>query len=231
MNQSVEKASPETATIIANIMAQLEQLKQLSGAGESVQAGEEMPIEDVEKILKEIMGDKEDEEKEKPVEKAVQAATVSTEDEGTTASSDAKEIIEDQGDVNEDNISEVAKSIARLLLKNRSVKKSAGSKVNEVVKTLAEENKELKKSVENIYEALGITEQIKKLNEVKKAENAKRIENDPNEIQKSVDHIKTILGIQSTSNAVNCNEANVHKSLTENDGELLRGLFASQIRK
>jgi len=81
---------------------------------------------------------------------------------------------------------------------------------------MADEQAELKKSIENILSGLGVADQVKKVNEVKKSEDVRRPMNDMNEIQKSLDFIKQGLGISVQDNRPvgNSNES-VHKSLSD----------------
>lgn len=222
--------NPELATILANIQSLVEQVKQMSG-GESdnmdmKKEGDKISPDEIAKILKELEGSPEDkkEDEDENVKKAIAPAKEESPDKGTTASDDAKENIEDVGDVNEKNLKEVAKAIMSHMRKSKVEKsQDVNKELINAIKLIVDEQSEIKKGLENIYEGLGIATEIKKLNEVKKSEDATRLPNDPTEIKKSIDEIKRMLGTKEESQSDK--NHSLQKSLIANDGELLSGIF------
>lgn len=224
----------ELATILQNIKALIDQATQMGGAGEmgkvEDQPKEEMKPETLEKVmklLKELEGSPEDEKEDKDESVAKEEDEDDKEkaeksSEGSNASDKADVRVDDQTDVNDENISEVAKALSRLLGRKNIVKKSA---VEIKVERLADENKELRKAVENIFTGLGIADQIKL---AEKSEETRKPMNSDNEIKKSLDYIKSQLGIegreQKTMYGENAHN-NVLKSLADEDGALLKGIF------
>jgi hypothetical protein len=206
----------ELMTIFSNINSLVDQAKQMLGAGvatpDEPPMGEEASPEIAEKImkfLKEMDEPKNETECEEEVEKADQAS-LSSPDEGVTATDGAKAIIDEKEEEQEKNLNEIARSIVKML-SGKKVQKSQ-QKTDEL-KAIKEEQQEIKKALENIFEGLGIADKVK--NEVKKAE-ARKVENDPNEIKKSIDYIKEQLGVKVNDNRpVGNNNESVHKSLTD----------------
>lgn len=192
---------PELMTIFQNITALVEQAKQMMGGG-----GEEVPEEGVSpevaesimKYLKQMDGESDEEAPESDeVEKAEQA-NLSSEDEGSTATDDAEEIVGDVGEVNEENLNEIAKSIAKMLVAKKSVKKSADDKaIYKAIKQLADQQGQIEKAVENILVGLGIADQFKQANQVHKSQESRVPRNDENEIQKSLELIRQEIGLKN----------------------------------
>jgi hypothetical protein len=226
----------ELLTIFQNINSLVEQAKQMLGSGGAAPTeGEASPgvAEKIMKFLKEMDSpteDKKPEEEDKgksvektdEVEKADQPA-LSAQDEGTTASDKAKTIIDEQGEVNEKNINEVAKTIIKMLSDKKVQKSENKNELFDVIKVMAEKQNEIEKALGNIFEGLGIADQIKKL-EVKKQEDVRRPENDKNEIQKSLDYIKQQLGVPVQDNRpVGNTSESVHKSLTDALSNIVQG--------
>jgi hypothetical protein len=220
MDSTIQK-SPEMATIISNIGSLIDQLKQMT-AGEAVkeEPKEEITAEQIEKILKEMDGEK-DEDKKEEVAKAVAPAANSPQDKGETASSDSDEIIGEATDTQDKNLKEIEKALKKML--EKKVNKSSSAKDDAMLKAIqliVDDNRELRKGLENIYEGLGIATEIKKLNEVKKSQEYQRPINDPSEIQKSIDEIKNMLGTAKAEKT----EQSLQKSLS--DESVLRGIFS-----
>jgi hypothetical protein len=215
----------ELMTIFQNINSLVEQAKQMLGGGGGgkttagepgeEEGGSEM-AEKIMKFLKEMDEPENETEEEKEgndtgeVAKAEQPK-LSTPDEGVTATDNAGEIIDEKSEAQEKNLNEIARSIVKMM-SNKKVQKSV-EKHNEL-KAIKEEQAELRKALENVFEGLGIANQIK--TEVKKSEENRRIDSNPNEIKKSIDFIRHELGLPVKDNRPigNSNES-VHKSLSD----------------
>lgn len=192
--------------ILANIESLVSQAKQMSGGTEAPEAQDmeneqTVTAEDVEKILKTLgMGApekggeaiKKAENEDSTEDETEDAAEVKKSDEGTHANDSAEQIIGDQGEVNEKNIKEVAKAVAKIM-KAQSVKKSTTVEpsVQKTLQTLADENRELRKSMEILLEGFGIANTVKQSTEVKKFQEVQKQEVDVNQLKKSlVDELK-----------------------------------------
>lgn len=237
----------ELMALTGNLESIIEQIKQLTGETEPM-AEESLPedalMEKILKILKENDDDEvekkdDDEEVEKKdddeeIEKADDDDEVEKEDDDeevekseadvATASEDSQERIEDQPEMNQENIDAVAKAISLAL--SRKVRKSNKKpSANKEIENLRRENKEIRKTLESILEGLGIADEIKKNNQIKKSNSGKkRPMNDQSEIKKTLDEIKSHLGQSNSSKQID-SQNDIRKSLTGNDGELLKGIF------
>lgn len=217
--------------LVGNLNSIADQITQVCAGGADAGEPEAEPIAEmeddamVEKIMKFL---KQDETEEETVEMAEdeEGSEVEKAEDGATASDDAEERIEDQPEENLDNIQEVAKAIAKALKKD-SVKKS--KKVNPLskeIESIRKENRDMKKALEGIFEGLGIADEIKKSQEIEQAEKKKVPMNDANEIQKTLDFIKKGLSPQEeTFKNARPDNSDFRKSLIDNDGQLLRGIF------
>lgn len=219
----------ELNTILGNIESLLEQAKMLSG--NSTIETEETPDQDIEKILKMMKQDEEDEENNKMQkqenEEDEEENEINKSDEGTHGEDSAEDRIEDLPEETSDNIQEVAKTIVKMLAqqKGKKIQKSKDNGNNKVLKQIIDEQNQLKKSITNILEGLGIADEIKKINEVKKSEiEQRKIPNDPNELKKSLDEIKKMIGTNKIEYSGNGNHS-LMKSLTDNDGQALKYIF------
>lgn len=210
-------------TILANIESLVSQAKQMSG-GEQGQEGtveeaqddNSVTSDEVEKIMKllkdmnapEQGGDaikKADGEDEGSAEdKKEDEKEVAKSDEGTHGDDKAQAIIDDQGEVNEKNISEVAKAIANVLKTQRASKvqkSSVDATVVKVLEGLAAENREIKKTMETLLDGFGLTKTVKEANAVKKAQDVKKPDVDLNALKKSImDDLKTETGVGKAKN-------------------------------
>ena len=211
----------ELMTIFSNINSLVDQAKQMLGGQKAQMANIEPEKEDestspdvaekIMKFLKEMDEPEAKEEKPGEVEKADQP-TLSTPDEGVTATDGAVAIVDEKTPEQEKNLNEIARSLVSMMAK-KSVKKSADSELVKVIKVMADEQSELRKSISNILAGLGIADQIKKANEVQKSQDVRRPLNDQNEIQKSLDYIKQELS--RDNRPVGNNSETVHKSLSD----------------
>ena len=170
---------PELASILQNIKSLADQATSMSAGGaEKAEPTTEQPgasqadlppeiAEKVLKYLKEMDGkpeddvEKTDDQDEDDVQKSA---------EGPTGDSSAEERIDETTDVNEKNINEVAKSIARMLAgkpaPKKTVAKSAVDKeVLTVLKAITDELKVQKEFNVNILKGLGIADSILKSEE------------------------------------------------------------------
>lgn len=237
----------EVQAILQNIKSLADQATQMSGGSAEKaaipeepetpgQAPAELPPEIAEKVLKYLKemdgapGEPEDElnksadEDEDDVNKSA---------EGPTASDNAEARIDETGEENEKNINEVAKALAKMMMKGKNAKKtvakSAGiSELTKVVKFLADELKVQKEFNVNILKGLGIADSIL-ASEQKAKPKAQPMEADPAEVKKSLEYIQSILGIkpqaETAQSGTNGQGHFVAKSLSSNDGALLKGLF------
>lgn len=247
------KMNPEASTIVGNIKSLMAQLEQLL-TGEDDSTGQtpdsSLSLQDVEKILKEYVSGKEpttdpgtqnqnpsDKPPTSEVDKSVTPASTSTEADadGTTGSSSASDLMDEGTDENDKNINEVAKMIVKAF-SNKAVKKSAPAtspnvddKIINILTALAEENKVLKKGLENLYEGFGIADEIKKANQTMEAK--KNLpENDPNEIKKSLDEVRALIGDVKEQTAKPAENVSLRKSLTENNGAALTSFFRGNLK-
>lgn len=145
-------------------------------------------------------------------------------DEATNASDDAEEIL-DAGipEATEENIEEVAKSIMKMLRKSKgkSVQKSNSE---QPIMILADEVKELKKSLSNILEGLGIADDVRKQYVQKPEQRQIRSENS---IQKSLDEIRTLVTGDRIGSVEKENSGfDLHKSLTDDSGSILKAMLS-----
>jgi len=214
----------ELMTIIQNIEALIQQAKQTAG-GELIEKEdekfEEVTPDMLEKIMRAIDGEEEEKDEVEKVKKEEEKEEVEKSDLGETASDDA-EVRANEGTPSEDEIAEVAKTIAKMLIAKKSVKKSNDkTETYKIMKSLASEVMELKKAMSSMIEGMGIAEQI-----IQPVQKSKPM-NNLSEIQKSLDVIKGI----AEKKTVDINDGTgtgshyVSKALAEGDGTLLRGLF------
>jgi len=225
----------ELMALIANLNSITEQIMQLAGGSPVVDEVEEEPQPEnalaMEKILKYLKEDDQDEDDIGDVEKSDDAdeddAEVEKSEEGANASDDAEERIEDQPEENIGNINEVAKAIAKAL-RNKVKKSKKVNPLHKEINNLKSENKEMKKALEGIFEGLGIADEIKKSQEIQKQQKAKPL-NDENEIKKTLDYISQAIGkTNEPKKMVNQNDNQLRKSLVDNDGQLLKGIFSKR---
>jgi len=218
-DETAEQVTPELAEKIMTYLNEIEEEEQM----EEPLIEEEEIIEDEELEEEEVIEMEEDEE---DVEKA---------EDGTTASDDAEDIIEETGEVNEENINEVAKAIVHLLRGGKSPKGKKVVKAKKTVKKsdnvnqLRAENKQLRDAVGHILEGLGVADEIKSQvdNTVQKSE----VKNDPNEIKKTLDYIKAQLGVDKVKTTPEAGNKSLRKSLTDDGGAALKGIFNNQSKK
>ena len=225
----------ELMTIFSNITSLVDQAKQMMGGqgqgqpaskAEGLTANpeeEEKATPDVaEKIMKFLkqMDEEPEEKKEKPSEvKKADQPSLSSPDEGVTATDKATEIIGETTPEQEKNLNEIARALVGMMAnksQHKTVKKSQdNSELYSVIKAMVDDQTEIKKSIANILSGLGVADQIKKANEVQKSEDVRRPQNDQNEIRKSLDYIKHELGIQDNRPVGNIGGDSVHKSLSD----------------
>lgn len=208
--------------ILANIESLLEEAKQMGG-GET-ETAETTPAEvsdgDVEKIMKILkeMGsdgrDGDDSSVKKEKETAEEAkreeeeGEVKKSDEGTHANDSAEDVVDDQGEVQDKNIAEVAKAIASYMKAKGSSSKIVRKSVTDPVsaKALADlraENQEIRKSLETLLEGFGLAKQVTAASKVEKAQTATPAVKyvDISEVKKSI--LDEIKGTGSREQAVN----------------------------
>lgn len=213
--------NPELMTIFQNIIALVEQAKQMSNGEQGKPEGDEVTPDiaaSIVKYLKQMEGgaeEKPEEEKSEEVKKA-EAEKLEKPDAGTTtASDDAETIVDGKGDVNDKTLKEVAKQLAQFIFQ-KSVHKSADSNsvdvVHKALTQIVDEQKELRKAIENILGGLGIADGLIDVNKVEKSQELKKPGNDETEIKKSLNYIKEQLGLRETKPEVKQTET-VHKSI------------------
>jgi len=221
--------------------------------GPQQQGGEaSMQMQKVMEYLKELDEEKEDEDKKKPAfmkaededskedkkedEKEAMKSLVKSilkKDAGANEDTDAvnaddsaEDRIKDQPDENLDAVKEVAKAL-RMLATGRTVKKSQDGELAQILGRLVDENRELRKGLENLYEGLGIAEEVRKMSGVEKSVQSRQIPQDQRDVQKSLDEIKTQLGMigDKTVNPADT-RFSLQKALTDDDGAALRGMLS-----
>ena len=226
----------ELKTLLQNMKSLVNQAEQMVGSAGTPPEGEVEESEEnvsegmVNKIMKFLQkkdGDMEDEGEEEEgeegdegteVEKATQES-VSSEDEGVTATDSASNIIDEKTEVQEKNLNEIARAIAGMMInksKTKVVKKSRDKEILTAMRAIVDEQNTLRKSVENILSGLGVADKIKALETVEKSKESRKPQNDSQEIQKSLEYIKTQLGIQSGDNrptGPSAQSETVHKSI------------------
>lgn len=171
-----KQMSPEQASLLANAKSLIEEI-------EAMQSGEvaEPELEEVEMQLDEDEKKKRDEEY---TEKSKGTTVLKQESEGSTASDDAEEIVEDLPEQTEENVDEVAKAIVGMLQKapinksgsqtrldNLSDNKTfmvAFNALTKVVKSLAENQNDHDVALSNILEGLNVADTVR--TEAKKTE-------------------------------------------------------------
>lgn len=236
----------EVSTLIADIQSLLQQIAQVAGNSESADgsvemAAEEKPMEEsapaqddagkleaIKKILKAMAEgepDADEDDKKDKVEKS---------DEGPNASDDAEGRIDDgQGKSNEENVKEVAKALAKLMgvkvQKSQPVKKS--NDMDKVLKALGQISDRLEvheKSLVEIFEGLGVADEIKKSAKIETVEKA-RPKNDPAEIKKSVEYIREMLGVEKPAQDKSVSgRFDLKKALCDNDGLALTAMLSTK---
>ena len=247
---------PELNTVLSNIGSLVEEAKMMTG-NEPLEPGKgpeeaEIGPEVAKSILKWLKAEdpedeedededeleKSDDEDEDEVEKADdedEDEEVDKSDEGTNSSDDAEEIVNDLGDVNEKNVSAVAKAIVKSLMGGKSAKRtvqktSKGNlKLRKSLDFVKAENREIKKALSNILEGMGIAEQVKiQETELKKSMESRKVPNDSQDLQKTLDFLKTALGVKGNSDVAAPENGNssLRKSLTDNNGMGLASIFA-----
>ena len=235
---------PELASILQNIKSLADQATSMSAGGaEKAEPSTEQPgaaqadlppeiAEKVLKYLKEMDGkpeddvEKSDDEDEDDVAKSA---------EGPTADDTAEARIDETTDVNEKNINEVAKSIARMLAgksaPKKTVAKSAVDKeVLTVLKAIAGELAVQKEFNVNILKGLGIADSILKTEEKAKP---KAMDVSASEVAKSIEFIRQELGLDKKENtvaSVGGADHTIAKSLTADGGTLLSSMFPKSRR-
>lgn len=237
----------ELVSILQNIKSLAEQATQMQG-GSTQKAEDEdvhtspsdLPPEVAEKVLKYLKEmDATDEDDDDDENKAEMSDDEDEDDvkksaEGPTASDDAEaRIDEGAGEADEKNINEVAKAIARMLVKKgskapakKTVAKSAEVKeLYKVVKALAVELKAQKEFSVNVLKGLGIADSI--LESGKTEPKAKPMDVNAQEVAKSLEFIKQALGAQPREEASTFRgqDHTIAKSLADGDGALLRSMF------
>lgn len=211
----------ELMTLLNNIVSLVSQAKQAIGgeaSGETVGGGEEgieskedgLDMEEIKKYLKDMEGESGEKEPDE-------------DDKIAKSEESADKTVDEQPEVNEKNINAVAKMLMAAM-KSQPVKKSDDS--GKVIKALSNELDEVKKALNSILEGLGVADEIKKMEVVKK--DNRPIQNaDIHEIRKS---LEILAGVKEENKIVNQNDGShsVFKSLTDNDGALLRGIFTGR---
>ena len=136
-------------TILANIQSLVDQANQLSSgeAGEASQEAGEEEGYDVEKIMKMLKDMGAGKGEDKTVEKGEDEGSaedkkedeeVKKSDKGTHANDKAQAIIDDQGEVNEENIQEVAKAIINMAKKSSVKTSSTDPEITKAIQLMAE---------------------------------------------------------------------------------------------
>lgn len=164
--------SPEEKEMLANIKALISQIETMEGGEEEegIPPADDGSAPPVAMAEDEIDGEEEfvDDEEEGVVKSKVKKG------EGSTGSDDSEDIIDDQPEMNEENIKEVAKALLKLGLikqKKKAVAKSKGgdsavlvgaiAQLTKVIKSIQENQNEHKRAIEGMLEGLGIANSIK----------------------------------------------------------------------
>lgn len=222
----------EMAEIVSDIESLLMQLKQISGGAAQAPAEGDKP-EINEAMINKIMAAMKQEEEEGKEEPGEDPEKVAKSDEGPNANDTAEERVNEQGDVNEKNINEVAKAIAKILAQkpvNNPVKKSAGVnpmiQVAKALESIAARVGEQDKAISGILAGLGVSEQVLKAaptnNTVEKS--APVVNN--SEVNKTLDYLRQELGINKEQ--APDRPFSLHKALTENNGAALSAMMTSK---
>lgn len=237
----------ELVAILQNIKSLADQASTMQGGSAekadpetSQPAGQaDLPPEIAEKVLKYLK------EMDQKPEDEVEMSEDNDEDdvmksaEGPTGDFSAEERIDETTDVNEKNINEVAKSIARMLAGKSAPKKVVAKSSNEakIAKALEFIVGELQVQKEfnvNVLKGLGIADSILEAEKVEKAQKAKPRMESPQEVAKSLEMIRQMLGVATQpDNAVSSVKGADHtiaKSLAENGGSVLMGMFPKSKR-
>ena len=249
--------------ILANIQSLVDQATQLSGGAQSTATDEgpvsnEVTPDDVEKIMKLLKGmgganeggekivEKEAfEGKETPAEEkqeaGVKKSAVKKSDEGTHANDKAEAVVDDQGEVNDENIREVAKAIAGMLSKSKgtTVKKSTvveksmvtDSRISQEIAAIKAENQELRKSIEVLIDGFGLKTTVEKANEVKPSNEVRKSEMvDLAAVKKSiVDEVRGMMGSNDSNlgwgmDVMTNHDTSIRKSLNDAMAKLAPGI-------
>jgi hypothetical protein len=142
------------------------------------------------------------------------------------ANDDAEARIKDQPDENIDAVKEVAKALRKIAM-GSTVKKSQDNELTQILGRLVDDNRELRKGLENLYEGLGIAEEVRKMSDVEKSLPSRKVPQDTNDVKKSLDEIKAQLGMigDKTVNPADT-RFSLQKALTDDDGAALRGMLS-----
>ena len=237
--------------ILANIQSLIDQAKQMSGVekaaggpegddGHTEPDGDEgldgLDIEKVLKVLKEMAIDPQgsvkktdgEPDEDDKVNKAAEPDEddVKKSDEGTHANDKATAVIDDQGEVNEKNIQEVAKAVMKAIQQKKAMK-SVNPAVQKSLDTLSAENRELRKSMEMLLEGFGIAKTIKDT-AIAKAQTSAKPTEDMNAVRKSlVDEIKSAMTPQTPASTgwgmdtMNQGNSSIRKSLADGISSLV----------
>ena len=183
-------------TILQNIKSLVEEAESLKNAKPSDEPaptatdGEGgINVDDLRKALKALIEDDE-EGKDDDVSKKVDKDEGTNEGEGSDASDSAEDRIDDQPDMNE--VQEITKSLAKLLLKKNAGKTVTKSKESEELKKIREELAVQKEFTTNVLKGLGIAEKIEAL----QAADKKPVVN--SDVNKTLDFIKQLAEASST---------------------------------
>ena len=175
-NQVNKMLSPEEQSLIETMVATGQQLLSMQDMGPETEGSSEVE-EAIKKLLSKEKG--QDMESENPEDMSAEKAAGG---DGVTSDDPAETKITDQGELTEENLKEVGKSILSLLAKkNNPVQKSQGVAggtmdpnliaqivikaqeplINEI-KTLKKQNQDMQQFNANVLDALGITEEVEK---------------------------------------------------------------------
>ncbi len=177
---SVLKAlSPEEQTLVAQMKSIIEQLESLQGGGgEGAEVIEEASLteKDIISAIKKLaakdnLGDSTEEGiPDKDKEDANKSKSVKKEDNGPTANEDAEDRAEADTDVNDDNLSEVGKTLMQLFVKSKpkkSVQKNIDADiitqaVAKAILPIAQKIQQIETFNSNVLDALGFSDEVEK---------------------------------------------------------------------
>jgi len=229
----------ELSAIVQNIKSLAEQASQMMQGSEvsnpetteSVKKGqpaggepeEKVSPETVQKILKYL------EDIDKEPEKTPEEVTKSVE--GATGSDSAEERLKEIGEINAQNVEEVAKALNELMGRKKKAQPSSTTiealkGLTGVVKSLQDEIRVQKEFSTNILKGLGIADEILKINPAEEKKRALPVQYSPQEVAKSLEFIRSMmLESKEPTQQISFNDHHVAKSLAANDGEALKFMF------
>ena len=221
----------EEKTILDNVKTLLEEIYSMEageagdvaeGMGEPDEENPDTETDEMEKITKTTPVEEVEGEPKKPeVNKKCKKELVTAKPDGSTASSDAEDKIEDLPEPTEEGVKEVAKQLARLLglTSPNPVRKSQGGNralitaltgLTQVVKSMTSRQKQTEATISDLLTGLGVSKEIEGAYGVAKSKTAGTVK----KVQKAIDEISTeteAVTMRDVRNDVRKNLANFFK--------------------